>query len=161
MTPAKIFTARPYLSLLLLIITYFNFGWVLYRSGSDWWAWLIVGILILAIDEAMAAPLSIIRYLSGRLLNSDTKAFFTVFTAAFIAMVLLTWINFSAHALILVAATALARLDLQYVAIKEFRAFLTLSFFSFLGLGLGTLFSWAFRYYPILELFQQGFKRFF
>lgn len=143
MTSTSFFKKVPWLSLLLLLATYFNFGWVLSASAAGWWIWLLIIVYSLGIAEALAAPRSMIRYVFRRLMSSDTKAFISAIVASFLGVVILSYFDISAHALLLIAVAALLRLDLQVSTLSEINTFITLSIFSLAGLGLGGAVNWG------------------
>jgi hypothetical protein len=148
----------PWLSLCLLLFAYFNLGWVLYVWKSPWWVWLLVTIVGFGITEALAFPLSLFRTLFSQWIGSDTKAFFGAIILVFLTVLLLSWIDFSTHLLLLIAAATLARLELQAAAIAELQAFFCLSFFSFLGLAVGGGANWSMHHIELLvKFFQQIF----
>lgn len=158
MTQMSIAKQLSRLSLILLSLGYFNLGWVLSEGKSPWWAWLLVTAFTLAVSETLAFPWSIVRALFNRWISSDTKAFFAATFASFLTVVLLSWSHVSAHALLLVAAATLARLDLQLASIGELKAFFILNLLGFSGLGLGSLAHWvANNFELVVKAFNQLF----
>lgn len=127
----------PRLSLALLLVTYFNFGWVLSQADAPMWVWVLATLFILLIAEALAAPWSIIRTVSVRWLKSDARAFFTVLLGAFFLVIFLSWLKISAHVLLLFVAACIARLDLQSGTFRPWQDFLILSIVAASGLSLG------------------------
>ncbi len=153
MASTPLFKKIPWLSLSLVIATYFNFGWVLFASAADWWVWLLIIVYSLGIAEALAAPWSMIRQVFRRLISSDTKAFISAIVASFLGIVILSYFDISGHALLLIAVAALLRLDLQTAAISELKTFGILSAFSLLGLALGGAACWGVNHYSLLVKF--------
>ncbi len=141
------------LSLLLLLMAYFNLGWILSASHYPWWAWLLVVLLILILAEAFASPWAILRGFILRWISTDTKAFFAVTIAAFLTVVILSWFHIFTHLVLLVAAAALARLELQTAGIGSLKAFLILSFFSLIALILGGFGYWSLNHWNLVLLF--------
>ncbi|MCT7986239.1 hypothetical protein NG796_23480 [Laspinema sp. A4] len=129
--------ALPRLSLMLLALTYFNFGWTLATAQSPLWVWVLSIILTFLMAEALAAPWSIIRTFSVRWLKSDYRTFFTVLLGAFFLVVFLSWLNISAYGLALLVSAAIARLDLQTGPFRPWQDFLILFVVATLGLSLG------------------------
>lgn len=128
----------PLLSFTLLLVSYFNFGWVLSEAGAEWWVWLISTLAILLMAEALAAPWSIIRTVSVQWLKSDFRAFFTVMMAAFLFVLFLSTLHISAHGLILFVAASIARLDLQKGGnFQAWQDFVILAVVAICGLILG------------------------
>lgn len=103
-----------------------------------YWAALLVGAaLTLLLAETLAAPFSSIRRGLVYSLSTDTRAFILIISLAFLAAVLVIWIHVVSHALVVIAAGILARLDLLNAGINNWRAFWILAAFSLLGFGLG------------------------
>ncbi|MCT7962083.1 hypothetical protein NG791_15535 [Laspinema sp. D1] len=131
------FKNLPRLSLLLLALTYFNFGWRLATTQSPLWVWVLSVILTFLMAEALAAPWSIIRTFSVRWLKSDYRTFFTVMSGAFFLVIFLSWLHISAYGLALFVSAAMARLDLQTGPFRPWQDFLILFVVATLGLSLG------------------------
>lgn len=129
--------ALPRLSLMLLCMTYFNFGWTLATARSPLWLWVLSIVLTFLMAEALAAPWSIIRTFSVRWLKSDYRTFFTVLLGAFFLVVFLSWLDISAYGLALLVSAAIARLDLQTGPFRPWQDFLILFIVATLGLSLG------------------------
>ena len=131
------FKRLPWLSLILLLAAYINFGWMLADADFPWWVWLLGTVLALAIAEALASPWSLIRSAILPWFGSDTIAFVSAMAMAFFAVVLLSWIDIAAHGVILIAAGAMLRLEAQIAKLYGLQAFLLLAGVSLCGLGLG------------------------
>lgn len=130
----------PWLTLLILFFTNSVFGWLL--SASDfsefsWVVWLLGAVYIVLIALALAAPLTLIQNFFGSWLQSDTRAFFSVIIGAFLAVIILCWLEIFVRILVLLSAGALARLDLQTAGYGEWQSFGILAGFSLIGFGLG------------------------
>lgn len=138
----------PLASLSLLLFAYGVFGWLVGNdaqkdnlttlSGISSVLWLD-GAIILLIALTLAAPFKLIQNLYTSWMKSDTKAFFAVILGAFLAVVILHWIDVSAHILLLLSAGALVRLDLQTTGYSKWQAFGVLVFVSLVGFGLGLI----------------------
>ncbi|NEO43000.1 MAG: hypothetical protein F6K55_02140 [Moorea sp. SIO4A3] len=147
----------PWLSLSILLLSHSIFGWMIsvdYQelswvedttSGShpslfkSVWLWLIGAVYILLMALAITAPVYQIRKLYGTWMKSDTKAFVSVIFSSFLAVMILRWIHYSSRILVLIAAAALARLDLQTEGYSEWQAFWIISGVSLTGFSLGLL----------------------
>ncbi|MGL5193430.1 MAG: hypothetical protein ACRC8Y_07480 [Chroococcales cyanobacterium] len=129
--------ALPRLSLTLLVLTYFNFGWTLATAQAPLWVWVLSMVFTFLMAEALAAPWSIIRTFSVRWLKSDYRTFFTVMLGAFFLVVFLSWLDISAYGLALFVSAAIARLDLQTGPFSPWQDFLILFVVATLGLSLG------------------------
>lgn len=131
-----------WLSLLLLLMSYANFGRLLAESNVNWYVWGLATGLALLVAEALASPWSLIRTVAIRWLKSDTRAFITVMASAFLAVAVLNWFHISAQGILLVTASALVRLDAQILGTSDLQAFFIVMSVSLLGLGLGWLWNY-------------------
>ncbi len=130
----------PWVSLVLLLATYDVLGWLLSANpNASWIVWVGAGSVALLIAAALTSALPLVRDLIGFTLESDVRAFVVVTIAAFLSVFLITWINASARALIMISAESLARLELQIAGFNQWQAFGILSTLSLAGLGLGGL----------------------
>jgi hypothetical protein len=139
----------PWASLLLLVFTYGVFGWLIAADtrklgltslpNIPWWLWLMGSAYSLLIALALTAPLAVIRSFFGSWLQSDTRAFISVVVGAFVAVVLLCWLEVVIRILVLLSAAALVRLDLQTAGYGEWQAFGILAIASITGFGLGVV----------------------
>ena len=147
----------PSFSLALLLITYSTLGWVLSRftlasnlCGKNiylgsllikfdcQWLSLLLGLaFILLISEILASPLSNIRKGLVYSFSTDIRAFILVIVTAFFASILVIWIHVVAHALVLITAGLLVRLDMLTAGINDWQAFWILSTVSIAGLVIG------------------------
>jgi hypothetical protein len=138
----------PLASLSLLLFSYGVFGWLVAIdaqrnnlttlseiSGVLW----IDGAIILFLALSLAAPFQLIQNFYTSWMKSDTKAFFAVIFAAFLAVIILHWIDVFAHILVLLSAGALLRLDLQTTGYSKWQSFGILVFVSVIGFGLGVI----------------------
>ena len=129
---------NSWVSLTLLFVTYFTFGWKLSEFDvppHQTWFVALASILVLAV--ALSFPLRDIKALIMRWLSSDFGAFLSIIVGAFVAVVVFTWMHLIATCLLLISAGALARLDIQMSGWKNWRAFAVLATISLAGVGLG------------------------
>jgi len=129
---------NSWLSLTLLFVTYFTFGWKLSEFDVPphlTWFLALASILVLAI--ALSFPLKDTKSLIMRWFSSDIGAFLSIILGAFVAVVVVAWLHLFATCLVLISAGALARLDLQISGWKNWRAFAVLATISLTGVGLG------------------------
>lgn len=128
----------PWASLLLLVFTYGLFGWLI--SATDpIWLWLMGASYILLIALALAAPFTLMKTFYTSWLKSDARAFLSVIVGAFVAVLIVTWIEVFVRILVLLSAGALVRLDLQTAGYNEWQCFSILVIVSLTGFGLGIL----------------------
>lgn len=138
----------PLPSLSLLLFSYGVFGWLVATdaqrnnlhtlseiSGLLW----IDGAIIFLLALSLAAPFKLIQNFYTSWMKSDTKAFFAVIFGAFLAVVIIHWIDVFTHIFVLLSAGALARLDLQTSAYSKWQSFGILVFVSVIGFGLGVV----------------------
>ncbi|MEG4497537.1 hypothetical protein QUB05_05805 [Microcoleus sp. F10-C6] len=129
---------NSWVSLTLLFVTYFTFGWKLSEFDVPphlTWFLAIASILVLAV--ALSFPLKDIKALILQWFSSDLGAFISIIAGALVAVVVFAWMHLFATCLLLISAGALARLDLQMSGWKNWRAFAVLATISFTGVGLG------------------------
>lgn len=133
-------TRLPWLSGLLLLLTYGCWGWTLADTHASVWVWGVSIFLTLLFAEALASPESWIRISLVRWLANDTRAFISALFSAFLTVVFLTWVNITTEIVLLAAAGLLVRLDVQQARMKDWQAFLILAGLSAIGLAGGWYF---------------------
>lgn len=127
----------PWVSLAILLVTYSTLGWLLSAFHDPWSVWVIIVISILLLAAVLASPWSKIRDYFTRLFKSDTRTFLIAVIVALLSVVIITWLHIFAHALVVISAGTLVRLDAQTFGLTESQAFWLLAIVSLLGLGLG------------------------
>jgi hypothetical protein len=127
----------PYLSVILLWLTYVVLGWKIYQWFLNWHTWLLAVLLVLLMAILLARPAAIVDFVVSGFLGSDVKAFISVVILSFCSICLLFWFPISAHFLVLISAALLARLDMQLAGLKPRSAFIILALFSLAGLAMG------------------------
>ncbi len=142
----------PRFSLFLLLLTYSSFGWIVATIKPA--ALVLPATIILAflISASVAAPLTNLEIVIVRWLRSDIFASFAIALAAFLTVIILNWIHFFSHVLILVSAASLARLDFQIFGLTDKTAFWILNIISLFGIGLGWVaknFLWTLQLVPL------------
>ena len=129
---------NSWLSLTLLFLTYFTFGWKLSEFDVPphlTWFLAIAAVLVLAM--ALSFPLKDTKALMMRWFSSDVGAFLSIILGAFVAVIVVAWLHLFVTVLVLTSAGALARLDIQLSGWKNWRAFAVLATISLTGVGLG------------------------
>lgn len=135
----------PWHSLLLLLFTDSIFGWLigaselLLESDKDLFLWLLGAGYVMLIVLALTAPLTMIQTVYSSWLRSDTRALLSIIFSAFLAVILIHWIQLFIRILVLLSAGALARIDLQVAGYTPLQAFKILAVFSLTGYGLGII----------------------
>lgn len=127
----------PLLSLTLLLLTYSTFGWILAEEFAAWEVRLAVGIALLLLALTLTAPITLVRVCFGSWLQTDKKAFIAIIAFSFALVVIIVWIQMFARIAALLAAGALARLELQRAGYGQWQAISILCFSCLLGYGLG------------------------
>jgi hypothetical protein len=100
--------------------------------------WLsAIGIIIL-LTGLLTSPLANMRTLFARWAHSELQAFVFMLMLSLAAVFLLTWLHKTLHAVVIIAATTLARLDIDRgTNLTKLQDFLILTSLALLGLGLG------------------------
>lgn len=129
----------PVLALTALWLLYLALGWSLAAATSDWQVWSLAACGIVLLALAFAAPSSLLRAALSSMLQSDARAFVAVVVGAFAVVVALAWLRHFARLVVLLAAGALARLELQTADYGDWSAFAILAIASLSGFGLGLL----------------------
>lgn len=129
----------PWASLLILVFTYGLFGWLISANDRSIWLWFMGASYILLIALALAAPFTLMKTFYTSWLKSDTRAFLSVIVGAFVAVLIVTWIEVFVRILVLLSAGALVRLDLQTAGYNEWQCFSIIVIISLAGFGLGLL----------------------
>ena len=127
----------------LLFVTCLHFGWFLFESS---WYSLVSGLflmLIWSIDLFFTLPLNKLNSFVLNKIRTDLGTFLMIVFVSVLGVFMLTWIKVSINILLMVSATALARLELQTARFKDWHSFIILSILSTLGLILG----WGLNHY--------------
>ncbi|NER46998.1 MAG: hypothetical protein F6J92_09915 [Symploca sp. SIO1A3] len=104
-----------------------------------WW-FLLKGIVcILLISLALTAPFQLIKSCYSSWLQSDFRAFISVIVGSFLLVIILGSLDVFVRILVLIAASTLARIDLQTASYGEWQAFWLLSIVSLIGYSLGII----------------------
>ncbi|WP_013322616.1 hypothetical protein [Gloeothece verrucosa] len=142
----------PWLSLILLFTTYSIFGWYVSEFSVAWSHWLaeqgkglgwgvqeelysiflyiFSAIIILLITFGLTAPVAIITFFVGSPLKSDIRAMFSVLAWSFAVVMVVVFLQYFLHLLLLVSAAILARLGLQDAGCNTWQSYLLLSLMS-------------------------------
>ena len=129
----------PWVSLTLLLVTYSTLGWLLTELHDPMIVWVIVVVGILLLAAELSSPWSQIRDGLASLFKSDNRAFFFAVAAVFLSIVTITWFHIFAHALVVISAGTLFKLDAQTAGLSQRQTFWLLGIVSLVGLWLGRL----------------------
>ena len=129
---------NSWLSLTLLFVTYFIFGWKLSEFDvPPHLTWFLALLAILLLAVTLSFPLKDTKSLMMQWFSSDYGAFVSIILGAFIAVVVVAWLHLFATCLLLISAVTLARLDIQLSGWNNWRSFAVLATISLTGLLLG------------------------
>ncbi|NEP10614.1 MAG: hypothetical protein F6K14_10450 [Symploca sp. SIO2C1] len=104
------------------------------------WLLLLKGIVyILLISLALTAPFQLIKNCYSSWLQSDLRAFMSVIVGSFFGVIIIGSLDVFIRILVLIAASALVRIDLQTANYSEWQAFWLLSLVSLTGYSLGII----------------------
>ncbi len=129
----------PWISLSLLVFTYAVFGWLISATDFSWLVWAMGAVYSLLIALALTAPFSLMKSFYSSWLRSDVRAFMSVIVGALLAVIIFCAFPIFIRILLLIAASALVRLDLQTAGYGEWQAFGIISVVSLIGLSLGSM----------------------
>lgn len=129
----------PWLSLVLLLVTYSTLGWILSAYSESWFFWLLTILSTVLLDLWLSSSWSKIRDHFVGLFKSDSRTFLVAVAAALLTVFIITWLHIFVHILVIVSSGILARLDTQVAGLREWQVFWTLLIISLVGLGLGTV----------------------
>lgn len=127
----------PWVSLILLLVTYITLGWLLSNFGDPMPVWVAVVIGVFVLSTLLSSPWSHLRDDLTKMFKSDSRAFTVAIVGAFATVLIITWFHIFAHAMVIAAAATLFRLDAQTVGWSEKKIFWVLIIVSLAGLGLG------------------------
>jgi hypothetical protein len=129
----------PFPSLALLMMAWGSFGWYIQEPDSPRAGWLLGVVLVGGICAAFINPITTFNRLINRYFASDTIAFLSVFMLAAAVTMICFWLQIFLYILTIMAAEALARIDLRTGDASEPKIFVTLITTSMLGLLIGCL----------------------
>ncbi|MDJ0515305.1 MAG: hypothetical protein F6K22_03075 [Okeania sp. SIO2F4] len=127
----------PLLSFTLLLMSYSIFGWSLANAQVSLFLYLVVIACIFLLDVILTFRLLDLKAISPWF-QSDIFTFISAILIAFLFVVFIRWINIFIHALVLVSAGILAKLDTQVYGLKKWQSFGILLIISEGSLFLGT-----------------------
>lgn len=127
----------PWVSLALLLAAHTAFGELLASTNDSWiafgfaigWAFVLALLFI--------NPLAGFRHLVSRWFRSDTVAFCAIVAGAAFASIVLNWFKLFIPIILILAAEALARIDLLTAEFNNIQSCSLLTITSWIGLGLG------------------------
>lgn len=161
----------PWLSLLIIIVTYGVFGWHIASLSAQWshalvlqshdWGFkvedsgmmllihLLAILMIVLTSLALSAPLSLMTFVVGTSIRSEGQSIISTVIWSFIFVVILRWFNIFAHFLVLISAALLGRLELRYIGYSNTRTVCLLMLIGLVGFSVGAL-SYLYWFDPTL-----------
>lgn len=127
----------PWGTLALLLVTYSTLGWLLSPFYDPWFVWVMVVVGVLLLAAWLSSPWAKTANIFVRLFKSDTRTFLVIVLGAFLSVVIITWFDVFVHALVVVSAATLFKLEAQKTGLSERQTFWLLAILSLVGLGLG------------------------
>ncbi|MCM0592642.1 MAG: hypothetical protein HEQ35_27690 [Gloeotrichia echinulata IR180] len=127
----------PWVSLVLVLLSYSTLGWVLSETKASGVVWLAVVFAVLFLLFSLATPSSSMTQFRNVLFKSNTRTFIVAVFAAFMLFVMVAWFRVFLDGLLVISAAILARIDFQAAGFREVHTFWMTSIFSLAGLGLG------------------------
>jgi hypothetical protein len=130
----------PWLSLVLLVLTYGHLGWIISTTKVPWFVWLVVAMTAnFLLMTGLTASWARITSSFGIIFKSDSKTFVFVILAALLFFVMIAKFRLFLDSLVIVSAVILAKIDFQTAGFKEAQAFWISFFFSLASLAVGAL----------------------
>ena len=146
-------TLITWVSFGLLLLACFHFVWFLFESHYYFVISGLILILIWLIDLFFTMPLNPLKSGVIKWIRTDLGTFLMIVFLSILGVFMLTWLQISINILLMISATALARLELQTARFKNWHAFLILSLLS----TLGVIFGWGLSYYLSAEHLEARF----
>lgn len=137
----------PWISLVLVLLSYSTLGWVLLETKAPKFVWFVVVPAVLLLVAGLTAPLSLMAKYSSILFKSNFRTFAVAVLGAFLFFLMLAWFRLFLDSLLIISAAILARIDFQVSGFKEGQAFVITSIISLIGIALGAGMYMAFLHY--------------
>jgi hypothetical protein len=135
----SILNRLPWLSLVLVILTFSHLGWVISKANVLWFVWLVVGIAIFLLQASLTPSWARIAAYFGIIFKSDSRTFAFAVLSALLFFIMIARFRLFLDTLVIIAATILARIDFQTGRFSQAQAFWITFFFSLTSLALGAL----------------------
>ena len=129
----------PWISLVLVSLSYSTLGWVLSDNNAPLYLWILLILAILVLVASLTVSVSVISKYSSLLVSSNLRSFTVATLGAFLFFLMLAWFGIFLDMLLIICAGILARIDCQTAGITQLQAFLIILLFSLGGLGCGHL----------------------
>jgi hypothetical protein len=121
----------------LVLLTYATFGWLLYGWTTNRGMWLAAAFGAIVLGALAAYPGRSIELGLTSFFGANAKAFILMIFASVFSVVLLTWLQFFADAILLFTAGLLFSLDLKFAGWKKRSRLLIIIGWQLLGMSIG------------------------
>lgn len=129
----------PWISLVLVLLSYSTLGWVLSETQAPLFVWIAFMLTILLLVGSLTIPWTTMAKYSSVLLQSNLRSFAATIFCAFLFFLMLAWFRIFLDTLLIISAVVLAKIDFQAAGFKQGQAFLITAIFSLAGLALGKI----------------------
>ncbi|AFY94001.1 hypothetical protein [Chamaesiphon minutus] len=127
----------PWISLVLLFLTYMTFGWLLYDWTRNREIWLMVAFAVVAMAAFVTYPSRSVSFGFGGFFKTDVRALILVIIGSIGSVILLTWVQFFVDAVVLCAAGLLVSLDLKTLGWGKVKSLLLIVVWQLLAAAAG------------------------
>ena len=127
--------APLWLSVSLLTLSYFTYGWFLHHVSVGLMVWLLSGGFALALSSLLTIAWDSCRQFVLRRIQSDVGYTLAILSLASLAVALIAWIHIFAYFIVMIAGALFVRLDTVVRGFSRRRAFLLLLTIALFGLG--------------------------
>lgn len=129
----------PWISLVLVLLSYSTLGWVLSETQAPLFVWIVFMLTILLLVGSLTIPWSTMAEYSNLFLRSNLRSFAATVVGAFLFFLMLAWFRIFLDTLLIISAAILAKIDFQAAGFKQGQTFVITTVFSIAGLALGKL----------------------
>lgn len=133
------FKTLPWMSLILVSLSYTRLGRVLSQTQAHFYLWILVIVAILILVASLTVSVSSISKYSSLLVSSNLRSFTVATLGALLFFLMLAWFSIFLDMLLIICAGILVRIDCQTARLTQLQAFLIILLFSLGGLGCGHL----------------------
>jgi hypothetical protein len=127
----------PWISLIILFLTYMTFGWLLYDWTRHREIWLMVAVAVVAMGAFVTYPSRSVSFSFGGFFKTDVRALILMIIGSIGSVILLTWVQFFVDAVVLCAAGLLVSLDLKTLGWSKVKSLLLIVSWQLLATAAG------------------------
>jgi hypothetical protein len=127
----------PWISLVLLFLTYMTFGWLLYDWTKSREIWLMVAFAVVLMGSFVTYPSRSVSFSFGGFFKTDVRALILIIIASIGSVILLTWVQFFVDAVVLCTAGLLVSLDLKTLGWSKIKSLLLIVSWQLLATAAG------------------------